>query len=304
MPRAKTAPVLPASPLNGLGTGVDPLAGASSLLPKRPWPWPTLVRGSVGLHAAAAGAAVLWPGAWPWALAAVAINHGVLSTAGLWPRGDWLGPNVTRLPAAALAQQQVAITLDDGPDPEVTPAVLDLLAEHHTQVTFFCIADQARSHPALLRRMVAAGHSVQNHSLAHHHHFALLGPQALAQQVGQAQAVLADITGVLPHCFRAPAGLRSPLLDPVLHHAGLHLVSWSRRGYDTRRRDPQQVLQRLNHGLAAGAILLLHDGHAQRTTAGRPVLMDVLPPLLARCQSLGLQPVTLSEALPHRHQPT
>ena len=267
----------------------------------RPWPWPTLVRGSVGLHAAAAGAALLWPGAWPWALGAVALNHGVLSTAGLWPRGNWLGPNVTCLPAAAAARREVAITLDDGPDPEVTPAVLDLLAAHGAQVTFFCIAERARAHPGLVRRMVAAGHSVQNHSWTHRHHFALMGPQGLAREVSRAQAVLADITGVLPHCFRAPAGLRNPLLDPVLHRAGLHLVSWSRRGYDTRRRDPQQVLQRLSHGLAPGAILLLHDGHAQRTAAGQPVLMDVLPPLLALIQQQRLQAVTLSAALPHRH---
>lgn len=267
----------------------------------RPWPWPALVRGSVGLHAAAAGAVLLWPGAWPWALGAVALNHGVLSSAGLWPRGQWLGPNVCRLPAAAVQRRQIAITLDDGPDPEVTPAVLDLLDAQRAKVTFFCIADRARAHPALVRRMVAAGHSVQNHSLAHYHHFALLGPQRLAHEVNQAQNVLADITGVWPHCFRAPAGLRNPLLDPVLHRAGLHLVSWSRRAYDTRRRDPVQVLQRLSHGLSAGAILLLHDGHAQRTLSGQPVLMEVLPPLLAQCQQLGLQAVTLSEALPHRH---
>ena len=301
MPPTKTAAALSKSALPGPDTGADAQAELRIPAANRPWPWPALVRGSVGLHAAAAGAALLLPGAWPWALGAVVLNHGVLSTAGLWPRGQWLGPNVIRLPAPAAARQQVAITLDDGPDPEVTPAVLDLLAALDTRVTFFCIADQARAHPALVRRIVAAGHSVQNHSKAHHHHFALLGLRGLTREVEQAQAMLADITGVLPHCFRAPAGLRSPLLDPVLHRAGLHLVSWSRRGYDTRRRDPQQVLQRLTHRLSAGAILLLHDGHAQRTAAGKPVLMDVLPPLLAHCQRLGLKNVTLAEALPQRH---
>ena len=301
---AKTAAAPPHSPLTRSGQGSVTPAGTSSPPVERPWPWPPLVRGSVGLHAAAAGAALFLPGAWPWALGAVALNHGVLSVAGLWPRGHWLGPNVVRLPAAAVGRSQVAITLDDGPDPEVTPAVLDLLDAQRAKVTFFCIAEQARAHPALVRRMVAAGHSVQNHSLSHRHHFALLGRLGLTREVAQAQAVLADITGVLPHCFRAPAGLRNPLLDPVLHRAGLHLVSWSRRGYDTRRRCPQQVLQRLSHGLSAGAILLLHDGHAQRTAAGKPVLMDVLPPLLAHCQALRLQPVTLSEALPHRHWPS
>ena len=100
---------------------------------------------------------------------------------------------------------------------------------------------------------------------------------------------------------RAPAGLRNPLLDPVLHRLGLHLVSWTRRGYDTRRADPVQVLQRLTHGLAGGSILLLHDGHARRTAQGRPVLLDVLPALLQQCRAAGLKPVTLADALPPRH---
>ncbi len=261
---------------------------------------PPFVQGSVALHVAAAGAALAWPAAWPWALGAVVLNHAALSAAGLWPRSALLGPNVCRLPAAAAGRGEVAITIDDGPDPEVTPAVLDLLAEHGAKATFFCIARQVQQHAALTRRIVAAGHSVQNHSLQHRHNFSLLGPAGFRKEIGDAQALLADVTGVLPHCFRAPAGLRNPLLDPVLHQLGLHLVSWSRRGYDTRRSDARAVLQRLVQGLAGGSILLLHDGHAQRTSAGRAVVLDVLPPLLQQLQQRGLKPVTLATALPPR----
>jgi len=265
-----------------------------------PWPLPPFVQGSVVLHVAAAGAALAWPAAWPWALGAVVLNHVALSAAGLWPRSALLGPNVRWLPAAAAARGEVAITIDDGPDPEVTPAVLDLLAAQGARATFFCIARRVQLHAALTRRIVAAGHSVQNHSLQHRHTFSLLGPQGFRREIGDAQALLADVTGVLPHCFRAPAGLRNPLLDPVLHQLGLHLVSWSRRGYDTRRSDAAGVLQRLGHGLAGGSILLLHDGHAQRTAEGRAVLLDVLPPLLQQLQQQGLRPVTLADALPPR----
>jgi peptidoglycan/xylan/chitin deacetylase (PgdA/CDA1 family) len=182
--------------------------------------------------------------------------------------------------------------------------VLGLLAELGAQASFFCIAEQARAHPALLRRIVADGHNVQNHSRHHRHHFSLLGPRSLAREVGDAQALLADITGQRPHCFRAPAGLRNPLLDPQLHRLGLHLVSWTRRGFDTREADPGVVLARLlghgRHTLAAGDILLLHDGHARRTAGGRAVLLDVLPPLLQRCRAAGLRPVTLAAAVPPR----
>ena len=264
------------------------------------WPWPPLVGASVGLHAAALAAAVVVPGAWPWAIGAVALDHAMLTATGLWPRSDWLGPNVTRLPAAAVARGHWALTIDDGPDPEVTPAVLDLLAAHGVRATFFCIAERARAQPALVRCIVAAGHSVQNHSLRHRHDFSLLGRRAFEREIGAAQDLLADLAGARPHCFRAPAGLRNPLLDPVLHRLNLHLVSWTRRGFDTRERDPQRVLSRLQRGLASGDILLLHDGHAQRNASGRPLVLDVLPTLLSGYRVAGLSAVTLAEALPPR----
>jgi hypothetical protein len=86
----------------------------------------------------------------------------------------------------------------------------------------------------------------------------------------------------------------------VLHRLGLHLVSWTRRGFDTRQADAGRVLARLQRGLAGGDILLLHDGHARRTAHHQPVLLAVLPPLLQRCREQGLCPVTLADALPPR----
>ena len=278
------------------------LASPTSSPPAAAWPMPPLLRATVAVHAAAAGAALAWPPSVPWALGGVALNHAVLTGAGLWPRSDWLGPNVTRLPAAAAQRGEIALTIDDGPDPELTPQVLDLLDAHGGQrASFFCIAERARRHPALVREIVARGHSVQNHSLAHRHGFSLLGPRSMAAEVERAQALLADLTGRAPSCFRAPAGLRNPFLDPVLHRLGLQLVSWTRRGFDTRDRDPQRVLGRLVRGLAAGDILLLHDGHAARSAAsGRAVVLDVLPTLLERCCAQGLKSVSLEGALPPR----
>lgn len=266
-------------------------------LPSTPWPWPPLLKASAALHAAAAATALM-PGAWPWALGAVAANHALLTATGLWPRSRALGPNVTRLPSA---RPELALTIDDGPDPEVTPAVLDQLDAAQARATFFVIASRAAQHPALVREIVRRGHAVQNHSHGHRHHFSTFGPRALERDIGRAQQVLADLTGRLPHCFRAPAGLRSPLLDPVLHRLGLHLVSWTRRGFDTREGDAARVQQRLVQGLGAGDILLLHDGHAARQADGRPVILRVLPALLQRCRAAGLAPVTLNDALAPRH---
>lgn len=267
------------------------------------WPWPPIVRASLGVHGAAAAALALEPASAALALGAVAANHALLTGAGLWPRSTLLGPNLQRLPAAAVARGQVALTFDDGPDAEVTPRVLDLLDGAGARATFFVIAERALAAPALTREIVARGHTLANHSAAHRHNFSLLGPAALRREIGRAQQILADLAGVRAHCFRAPAGLRNPLLDPVLHGLNLHLVSWTRRGFDTRERDPGRVLARLTRGLAAGDILLLHDGHAARCSTGLPVVLEVLPALLKQLREAALVPATLADAVPPRLPP-
>jgi len=262
-------------------------------------PWPAYLTASVAWHAGAGVFAIAAPASWPWAVAAIAANHAALTAGGLWPRSRWLGSNWTRLPAHAAARREIGITIDDGPDPAVTPAVLDLLDAHPAKATFFCIGTEARAHPALCREIVRRGHSVQNHSDRHSPGFSLLGPKAMGREIAAAQASLAEITGELPRYFRAPAGLRNPFLAPVLQRLDLQLVSWTRRGFDTVRREPTDVLARLARGLAAGDILLAHDGNAARTQDGSPVLLAVLPELLARARSLGLVAVTLPASSLH-----
>ena len=268
------------------------IAAFATLRPVAPF-----VRASIAWHVLALGSAVLVPGAAPWALGAIVLNQLVISVAGLTPRSSLLGRNISRLPGAAPGRGEVAITIDDGPDPEVTPAVLDLLDSAGQKATFFCIAERVAAHPALAREIVARGHSIQNHTARHRHDFSLLGPRAYAAELGRAQEILGQVTGELPSCFRAPAGFRNPFLAPVLQHMGLSLVSWTRRGYDTREADARRVLERLTRGLAGGDILLLHDGNSARSALGRPVVLEVLPPLIERLRGLGLRSVTLPQAL-------
>ena len=262
-------------------------------LPWRPTP---LIVGVVAVHPLALLLVLAQPTLWPWALAMVLGGHLLVTAASLWPRGPWLGPNLVRLPAASRARGEIALSFDDGPDPEVTPAVLDLLDAHGVRATFFCIGQRAAAHPELCREIVRRGHAVENHSAHHRHNFALLGPRGYARELQAGQGMLTAITGVAPVFLRAPAGLRNPFLWPVMARLGLRLASWTRRGYDTRTRDPARVLRRLLRGLRAGDILLLHDGHAARTSARRPVVLEVLPPLLAALRAAGLTPVTLRAA--------
>jgi peptidoglycan/xylan/chitin deacetylase (PgdA/CDA1 family) len=253
-----------------------------------------LLKGSLACHVLA-GAAVAWrPGVWPLALGGLLADHLILSTVGLVPRGTLLGPNLVRLPASA--GPAVAITIDDGPDPEVTPRVLEILARHGARATFFCVGQQVGQYPQLARELVLRGHAIENHSQHHFFSFSLLGPRAMRAEIALAQRQIADTCGVTPAFFRAPAGLRNPFLQPILAQAGLTLASWTRRGFDTVADDAALVERRLLRGLAAGDILLLHDHRAARTRAGQPVILAVLPRLLEALAAAGLGTVTLREA--------
>ncbi|HEX4242625.1 MAG TPA: polysaccharide deacetylase family protein [Steroidobacteraceae bacterium] len=261
------------------------------------WAPSPLLYATAAVHAGAAAATLLRPALWPWMLGAVALNHAVLAAAGLVPRSRLLGPNLLRLPHDAGAPDRIAITIDDGPDPEVTPRVLEILAAHRARATFFCIGALIERHPDVARAIVRGGHAVENHSQRHRHDFSLMGPTRMSAEITAAQATIARVTGRTPRFFRAPAGLRNPFLDPILVRLGLCLASWTRRGFDTVTSSPDLVYLRLTSSLAAGDILLLHDGHAARAANGAPIIIEVLPRLLENVAARGFETVTLDAAL-------
>lgn len=257
------------------------------------------IKATFAFHAAAGATVLAMPNLWPESLAAVLVNHAVLTTAGLLPRSRLLGPNVTRLPDTAAAHGEIALTIDDGPDPEVTPRVLDLLDGAGMKATFFCIGERVAERSALAREIVARGHAIENHGQRHLKMFAALGPRGMRREIAQAQASIVDAVGRAPRWFRPTAGLRNPFLDPVLAALDLRLVSWTRRPFDTHCGDPARVHSRLVRGLAAGDILVMHDGHAARTPAGRAVILEALPRLLETLGHAGLRSVTLDSVFHH-----
>ncbi|WP_118179975.1 polysaccharide deacetylase family protein [Paraburkholderia phosphatilytica] len=276
--------------------GVAAPSDLRPLLPEpRRWNPSPYIKGAAALHVGATAVAVAAPGVWPWALGAVAASHLAATAAGLWPKSALLGENWTRLPAGA--GRTIALTIDDGPNPEVTPPLLDLLDRHDVRATFFCIGVEARRHPKLVEAIVARGHAVENHSERHRHTFSLLGPRAMLREIEAGQRTLAEIAGTPPLFFRAPAGLRNPFLEPVLSRLGLRLASWTRRGFDTRTREPATITRRLLNGLAPRDILLVHDGHPARDAAGRAVVLDVLPAVLEAASAAQLRFTTLRAAL-------
>ncbi len=271
------------------------LASVPARVRWRPAPF---LKVSAAVHAVCPFVFALDPAAWPWILAVLAGNHLVVITSVFCPRGQLLGPNLVRLPSAAVRRGEVALTFDDGPDPLVTPHVLDLLDRYQMKASFFCVGTKVCAHPDVVADIVRRGHGVENHSFEHIPWFAIVDPWRISRDIESAQATIARVAGERPRFFRAPNGFRNPWLDPLLARRGLRYVSWTRRGLDTIRRDAHAVTQALTRDLAAGDVLLMHDGNCARTANDQAMVLAVLPVLLERLRTLGLKSVALRTALP------
>jgi len=136
------------------------ISNSGSVATRHPWRPPPFIKLSAWWHAAGAITLIGSPAWWPWVLGAIAANHVVLIAAALWPRGRLIGANVTRLPAAAAARDEICLTFDDGPDPRITPQVLDMLDRYAAKASFFCIGEKAAAYPDIVEAIVRRGHSV------------------------------------------------------------------------------------------------------------------------------------------------
>ncbi len=254
--------------------------------------------GSAAIHAAGILAAAVSPRHWPVVAGTLFANHVCIAAVSLWPQSRLLGPNMSRLPGTHPEDtevDEVALTFDDGPDPEVTPQVLDLLDRCGARATFFCIGRRVEAHPDLAAEIVRRGHRIENHTWSHPNTFACYLPAAQRREILRAQEAIGQAAGRLPVLFRAPAGFRNIFLERELLRAGLTLASWNRRGYDAVNKDPDGILRHLLRGLAPGDVLLLHDGLAL-TGGGNPVVLDVLPRLLDALAARGLRAVPMERS--------
>lgn len=173
------------------------------------------------------------------------------------PSGGTLGRVYTRFQTD---QREVWLTIDDGPDANDTPQILDLLERHGARATFFVIGDRAARHPGLIAEIQRRGHEVAHHTHTHPTaSFWCASPQRLRGELDHAlNAVAAG--GARPRWFRAPVGIKHLLLGPQLTARGLHYVGWSIRSGDSFARTPEAVADAVMQRVRPGAIVLLHEG--------------------------------------------
>lgn len=187
------------------------------------------------------------------------------------PRCALFGPMITQLPAGTSG---VCLTIDDGPDPSTTPALLDLLDEFEAKAVFFLIGDRAAKHPELVREIARRGHIIGNHSQTHPAgKFWRLRPWALWREVAGCQETLRSILGEAPVWFRPPVGHHNLFLAPILRALGLSMMIWNCRGFDGVQQDVSAILRRIKHGLNLRAIILIHEGKSSSLDVIRKTLI-------------------------------
>jgi peptidoglycan/xylan/chitin deacetylase (PgdA/CDA1 family) len=221
---------------------------------------------------------------------------------GLWfwwacsePSSTFFRPVLTRGPQEG---KRICLTFDDGPTEQFTGQVLDILREYQVPATFFVCGKNVEKHPDLLRRMVAEGHEVGNHTYSHLFVY-FRSRRRIAEEIDRTQAIIENVIGFRPNIFRPPYGARWFGLVPTLLERGMHLILWSATGYDWKE-DVRGITQAALRELKPGAVVLLHDGRETRPAAeidrSRTVL--ALPGIIAGARQLGYTFAPLQDFLP------
>jgi peptidoglycan/xylan/chitin deacetylase (PgdA/CDA1 family) len=223
----------------------------------------------------------------------VALLAGLVATVPLGLMLAWLyyptfNPVGACFHTAPAGQRQIAITFDDGPS-EHTETILDALAAARARATFFWIGERVRARPDLVKRAIADGHAIGNHTDGHRK-LPLASPAEVEAQIARAQDALREAGAGDVTLFRAPHGFKSVFLGPTLRRHGLTLIGWTRGIWDTDNPGVPVIVQRALVDMSDGEVLLLHDGGGDRRQTAA-----ALPLILEGVRARGLEPVTIPE---------
>ncbi len=228
----------------------------------------------------------------------IGLGLGGLAAAGLaahgtWHRNSWIfGRTITRLPGA---DPVVCITFDDGPNPDATRAILDVLAREQVSATFFVLGRHAERWPDLVRRAADDGHQLGNHGYWHRK-LHRRGPGYVRDDLTRGtEAIVEASGGVRPRHFRAPHGFRSPWVTPIARSLGQRTVGWSLGVWDSTRPGAGEIARRAVDGMRRGSILLLHDGDGYDASGDRMQTAEALPLIIHGLRARGFRFTTLPD---------
>jgi peptidoglycan/xylan/chitin deacetylase (PgdA/CDA1 family) len=199
-----------------------------------------------------------------------------------------------QLPGLERVATGAALTFDDGPDPDATPAVLDALDHAGARATFFMVGEQVEAHPELARDVAERGHGVQAHCFGHESHRTLADPRA---DLERTVAAIEEATGVRPSMQRPPYGRFSADSHAVCLDAGLQPVYWSAWGEDWEDLAADRIADFVTRDLSPGAVILLHDSPRYGHRSSARATVAALPLIAAAMAERGLQAAPISSTL-------
>ncbi len=170
-----------------------------------------------------------------------------------------LPQNKSSLPFSLPEGQKILLTFDDGPDPETTPLVLDVLQRHHHRAIFFLIGEKVERHPEIVKEIVKCGHIVGNHTWRHSPWANFRGSSHLEREISKTDDAIERACGIRPTLFRPPLGVTPHFLRSLMRKTGHTVVGWDVRSLDTRDVPRSKVLRRIESRMRDGSIILLHD---------------------------------------------
>lgn len=166
--------------------------------------------------------------------------------------------HVTAICETKTDDKVIALTFDDGPVPQ-TEKILNILQEHQTTATFFCIGNRIKGKEAILRKIDEQGHLIGNHSYSHGFLFDLKTTASLINDLELADAAIKNVIGKSPAFFRPPYGVTTPGIARATKRLNFAVIGWNIRSLDTSIQDTQIILKRITDRLKPGSIVLLHD---------------------------------------------
>ncbi|QCX01482.1 polysaccharide deacetylase family protein [Aggregatimonas sangjinii] len=158
-----------------------------------------------------------------------------------------------------IPEPYVSITFDDGPNDRFTPRILDLLQKHNAKATFFCIGQQIAKHPEILKRIIAEGHAIGNHTYTHSKAFGFFGLARVKSELQKTNALIKDLTGLQMNLYRPAFAVTNPKIEKAVKALNLFSIGWNVRSLDTTPRSEKRVLKRITSKISKGDIVLLHD---------------------------------------------
>ena len=245
----------------------------------------------------------------PWLIATpIALSAAAVAAYGATnPRSELFGPTVWR----TNSPRKLAITFDDGPNPKITPDLLQLLDRYEARTTFFMVGRLAQECPELVREIIVRGHAIGNHTVTHANLF-WNTPTQIRQQMQRCNEAIGTITGTTPKWFRPPWGMRNPWVVSSATGMGMRTALWTLLPGDWRAKPASWLIRRMepiakraqssslsdsNLHASHGDVLCLHDGDYRFLNADRHATVGALQYWLPRWRDLGLEFVTIDEAV-------